>query len=91
MTFTREAPPTDKTITADRGADGSTCACIPGHRVRSDHMTNPRHEALIDHILANPGPVDDDPRDHEAMAEARRDPEADLDRAEDMYEKGLGL
>lgn len=48
----------------------------------------------IDALLAamrQPGPVDDDPRDWEAAWEMRHDPETDLDRAEDMYERGLGL
>lgn len=34
--------------------------------------------------------TDDGPEpDYEAIAEARRDPEADLDRAEEMYEQAI--
>ena len=41
-------------------------------------------------MTGHPNPTDDEP-DYEAEWEMRHDPETDLDRAEDMYERGLGL
>ena len=52
--------------------------------------TDARLEWVLDAIFNQPDtPVEDDPRDHEALVEARRDPEAEMDRLEDMYEKGM--
>ena len=51
-------------------------------------MADPRLDYVL-HAIHQPGPVDDDPRDSEAEWEMRHDPEADLDRAEDMYEARL--
>ena len=54
--------------------------------------TDARLEWVLDAIFNQPNtPADDDTRDHAAAAEARRDPEAEMDLREDMHEKGLGL
>lgn len=51
--------------------------------------TDPRLEAVLAGILTGRPHQVDDPRDYEAEWEARHDPEADLDRMEDRYEKEL--
>ena len=51
-------------------------------------MADPRLDYVL-HAIHQPGPVDDDPRDHEAAWEMRHDPETDLDAREDAYEKWL--
>ena len=45
-------------------------------------------DALIA-AMRSPGPVDDDPRDHDAAWETRRDPDAEMDAREDAYEASL--
>ena len=51
----------------------------------------PMNEALdrLMDAINQPGPVHDDERDWEAAWEARHDPEGDLDRMEDQYEKEI--
>ena len=49
------------------------------------------NQRLIDRIVNGDAQIvaDDDPRDYEAAWEMRHDPETDLDRAEDMYEREI--
>lgn len=50
-------------------------------------------EALYEAIMGGRPDTDTPERepDYEGMVDAHRDPEAELDRAEDMHEKGVGL
>lgn len=49
-------------------------------------MADPRIDDVMSAILTGRPHQVDDERDYEAEWEARRDPEADLDRMEDRYE-----